>query len=127
MDAPGMDGKMDAPGMDAPATPKPDAARVQAQVVFMKARRLGEEAEKLRSQGAAADRTKLATLRSRFDQLDRQWRGVKTADAATKQLLAKARTRLDAADKLLIDVRLSLDLERSKRQAKKTPPSAEDF
>lgn len=133
MDAPKMDGpkmggpKMDMAGKGAAAKPKPDAARMQAQMGFMKARRLGEDAAKLRAAGAAAERTTLQALRTRFDRLDRSLRAIKTSDASTKTLLQKARRQLDAADKALIDTRLSLDLEKSKQRAKKKPAPAEDF
>jgi len=133
---PGMDGPgMDAPGMKemggmsgaGAAKAKSDPARLQAQIAFMKARRLGEDAAKLRAAGAAAKRATLDALRVRFDRLDRSLRAVKTADASIQQLIGKARTQLDTADRALIDVRLSLDLERAKTKKKKQPAPTEDF
>lgn len=128
MDAP--EGAMERPGMEgdgAAARAKPDAARAAAQGAFMKVRRLAEEADRLRAKGAGAERTTLAALRTRFDRVDRALREITSADPATQQRLHAARAALDAADRVLIDVRLSLDLERAKQAQKKQPAPAEDF
>ncbi len=129
MDPAGMDGPPRKP--DAPGAPAADPTRVQAQTLFMKARRLGEDAAKLRAAGAAAERTTLVALRSRFDRLAKGLRdlgaGLKGAPQGTQALVRKVRQQMAAADTALIDTRLSLDLQRAKQRQKKKPAPAEDF